>query len=135
MAKSKGFKKIQDIFTGLEPYILSISLNTDFLSSEIEEDEDPNYLRFDIITLFPNTWEINDHNDFLFFEIDVYETSTKYRFINENKELIVDDLLNYIQEIINHNIELETKRKKLEELIEKERQAFEAKIEKLKNEI
>lgn len=135
MAKSKTFKKIQDIFTGLEPYILSISLNTDFLSSEIEEDEDPNYLRFDVITLFPNTWEINDHNDFLFFEIDVYETSTKYRFINENKDLIVDDLLNYIQEIINHNIQLESKRKKLEELIEKERQAFEAKIEKLKNEL
>ena len=127
--KDKSFKKVNDIFVDLAPYVLTIDLDIESLTS------DKGVLKFNVTTLFPNNWVIEEYEDYSFIEVDSTVNAYKYLFTLTNNDLILDDLLNHIKFIINKNTEQEEKERKFNELVEKEKKAFESKLEKMKDKL
>lgn len=126
----KKVKTLQESFDLLLPYIQQIN----FLE---ENDFIP-----ELFFIFPIDFEFVEQDDKFIYhkEYDEINKNIFYLTIKIRKDtgynFIYDDLLKHVYtDIIVYNQNLEKKKKKLQEILDKEREAFNKKIEKIKREI
>lgn len=82
--------------------------------------------------LFPATWQVLKHRDFLCETFPLGIKATSYKFSIINDKLSADDLVAHIKKLINYNEEIEGKQKQLLELQRRREIELEAEIEKLR---
>jgi hypothetical protein len=102
-------KEIQTKINSLKPYVSGIRFEGEFTVVNV--------------TLEPS-WEVpNNTNDYISIEKDD-STPNSYLFYTQNEKITIDDILEYVQVIINLNIEREEKQKLLVEKINQLKKLF-----------
>ena len=82
--------------------------------------------------LFPSSWQVIDHKDFICETIPLGVNATCYKFALRNRELTADSIVEHIKRLITYNEEIEEKQKQLIELQRRREIELQAEIENLR---
>ncbi len=116
--QKRKIKSIGDTFEALSPFLVSIEINNDNLKPFLT-------------LIFPKNWEIDDIN---YVKISERERASVYIYQSDG-ENGVDSIISTTIGLIDFNLKLEEKQKKIEQLIKKKQDKLNREIEKLKQEL